>query len=255
MEKRCVELRPLLEAALDGELDAANALRIEAHLAVCGFCCKHMDSLRALQKRMEEESLFYAVSEELEVRLQKIPVQERSANTKQPSGFKFPAIRSSLAYAAICLACAFLFLAILKPTDAPDPLIQEAIDRHLSALATGRLCDELSSDRHTVKPWFAGKLDFAPPVEDFEQEGFTLVGCRLDYLAGRPVAGLVYRKRKHLLLLYEFPARAPAGKEQRGSRQGYQFRSWKKNDQERWLISDINASELDQFEAICRSRL
>ena len=108
--------------------------------------------------------------------------------------------------------------------------------------------DVASTDQHTVKPWFDGRLDFAPPVRDLAAHGFPLVGGRLDYLAGRPVAALAYRRAQHVIDLYAFDGTdLPAGLVPTGSRDGYNFIRWTQDGMTFWAVSDLNAQEMDQF--------
>jgi len=114
------------------------------------------------------------------------------------------------------------------------------------------LVDVTSSDQHTVRPWFNGKIDFAPPVADFAASGFPLVGGRVDYIGGRPVAALVYRHDRHLVNVFIWPAGgAPAG-QQEFSSQGYHLVRWNDADLEYWAVSDLNARELAVLAALLR---
>ncbi|MCS6766347.1 MAG: hypothetical protein MO847_08040 [Candidatus Protistobacter heckmanni] len=113
-----------------------------------------------------------------------------------------------------------------------------------------RLADVLSSDRHTVKPWFAGKLDYAPPVTDLAAQGFPLVGGRLDYIGGRSIAALAYTRNRHVINLYVWPQKQDDVPPGQFSRQGYQMLHWERDGMGYWAVSELNAAELKQFQEL-----
>jgi anti-sigma factor RsiW len=141
-------------------------------------------------------------------------------------------------------------------TSLNDPIAQQVVASHVRALLVDHLMDVVSSDRHTVKPWFAGKLDFAPVVVDLSAEGFPLIGGRLDYLEHRPVAAVVYQRRQHVINLFVWPSERPTDDDlQVETYHGYQVVRWNQAGATYWAISDLNASELRQFSHLVRERV
>ena len=159
--------------------------------------------------------------------------------------------RSSWAVAGIA-AAAMVALAVLRlgpvvSRPSPDNLLaQEVLASHVRSLMANHLTDVPSSDQHTVKPWFNGKLDFSPPVKDLSGDGFPLVGGRLDYLEDRPVAALVYQRRKHFINLFIRPSDSGSG-QKTVMRQGYNLFHWTQSGMTYWAVSDLNSSELQEF--------
>ncbi len=123
---------------------------------------------------------------------------------------------------------------------------------HVRSLMPGHLTDVLSSDQHTVKPWFNGKLDYSPPVTDFADRGYPLVGGRLDYVGSRTVAALVYGRRKHFINVLVWPVNAGTSAMQMETRQGYHIRHWTGGGYTYWVVSDLGLAELDEFAGMLR---
>ena len=166
-------------------------------------------------------------------------------------------MRPALAFAVaaslivVCLATGVIARVLLGPrqqtlTVAESDLAGQVLDSHIRSLMASHLADVVSTDQHTVKPWFNGKLDFSPPVIDFAAQGFPLIGGRLDYLDGRSAAALVYRRRKHIINLFVWPEQGRVGTESM-TRRGYHLIHWTKDGMTYWAVSDVSGSDLSQF--------
>jgi anti-sigma factor RsiW len=160
------------------------------------------------------------------------------------------ALRSAamLACACVALAVSFTLGRSSSQTLSGDLLAQELVGSHVRSLMANHLADVPSTDKHTVKPWFEGRLDFGPDVRDFPQEGFVLTGGRLDYVDSRNVAALVYRRGQHVINLFEWPTSSVSTEAPRLlTRRGFQLFVWQKSGLAYWAVSDLNAAELQQF--------
>jgi anti-sigma factor RsiW len=261
--KDCVEMHLLVQANVDRELPAASAAGVEAHLERCPECAALQARLISLSRRICQEVTCYTAPEPLRsavragVAVMASPAEgPETANDNHISWWRRlprprlgPATPFGAGFAlAACLALVFL---LPHTGNLPDAVVSD----HIRALQPGHLMDVVSADQHTVKPWFDGRLDFAPPVKDFKTQGFPLVGGRLDYLDDKKVAALIYQRRQHLIDLYVWPVgghldHAPT----EGSRSGYNYLHWSQDGMAFWAVSDLAPDQLAEFVALSRAR-
>ena len=255
MADECAEMRLLVQADMDGELTPAEAARVAAHLDQCGGCTELQGQLLALTQRLRREAPYYAAPDALRAAVQArlappIPVARPAWWQRRPR----LRLRSVAPFGAGFALAACLALLLVLPGGGGG-LPDSVVANHIRALQPGHLMDVASTDEHTVKPWFDGRIDFAPPVKDLKTEGFPLTGGRLDYVAGRAVAALVYQRRQHTIDLFVWPDsstsdRAPA----EGSRNGYNFQRWSRGGMAFWAVSDLSAQELAEFVRLWHQR-
>ena len=242
----CRDVQQLIHAYLDGELDLVKSLEIERHLQDCQTCLRAYDNQRALRIAMHADALYYRAPASLRKHVQSTV---RHANPVAPT----PRVRGWRWFgaAASLLVVVLITWGVTRGLSTPsadDLLAQEVIASHVRSLMPNHLADVASSDQHTVKPWFDGKLDFAPAVTDFAGQGFPLVGGRLDYLDNRPVAALIYKRQQHVINVFIWPSPgAGATSATTVTRQGYHIVHWVQSDMTYWAVSDLNDSELLDF--------
>jgi anti-sigma factor RsiW len=240
---KCSEIKRLLDAEIDGELDALKSVELERHLKTCSGCAAEKQSLRSLKAAFQQSALRYDAPASLR---KKIGQLGRAERPDAQSRFNPLLFWKTLTFAAT----AFAILAILlRPTISEiDTTVHEAVADHVRSLQAEHLTDVASSDQHTVKPWFNGKLDFAPEVRDFASQGFPLVGGRLEYLNGRAVAALVYQRNKHFINVFVWPSAAThAEKPLVEKRRGYSIIIREMNGLRYCVVSDLNEKELTDF--------
>jgi len=241
---------------LDGELDLVRTIEVEAHLKSCEFCARELENQQALREALRRSSLAYAAPASLRNRIQAsldaasapAPPTEIPVKVSAWQGFQIWRWAAAFAVLAVCSFTAWQLLPGLRDRSSNQQLAAEVFASHVRSLEANHLMDVVSTDQHTVKPWFDGKLDFAPPVEDMASEGFPLIGGRLDYLQGREVAALVYQRRKHFINLFVWPdtsgSNAPPAME---SMQGYNLMRWSRGGFHFWAASDVSAGDLEEF--------
>jgi anti-sigma factor RsiW len=232
----------------DGELDAVRSFEFEHHLETCAACQAQLKEIGSLHNQLQSNDLFEEASPRLLGRIRKqIAKETNGSRAKLPSGQRTVLI-STLAAAVAAVASFAIVFFVLQSHSHAGRVTAELIDAHVRSLQPGHLTDVLSTDQHTVKPWFDGKLDFVPPVSDFSQQGFPLVGGRLDIVDGHDVAVLVYARRKHFINFFVWPYReAEANFPESGSQQGYNWFRWRSGGMEFCLVSDTSAADLRQL--------
>jgi anti-sigma factor RsiW len=177
----------------------------------------------------------------------------RDADSSRDGQARGPWRWLAIAAALLLAVSAAWNVALFRSRSSGADLIAESVlSSHVRSLMGAHLLDVPSSDRHTVKPWFNGKLDFSPDVRNFAAQGFPLIGGRIDYVGGRPVAALVYQRRQHIINLFTWPSSAAAGGESEVTHNGYHVLHWNSAGMAWWTVSDLNAGELRQFENLYR---
>lgn len=249
----CAETQELIHGYLDSELDLVTSLDVERHLQECATCMQAYKNHRIVQTALRTSGLYAEAPPTLRDRLRALPRNEMEWESPVPAKAEPLAHRSPwqvLAVAAsLALVAVTVWVLARHTSSRPSELLaQEMISSHVRSLMAEHLTDVSSSDQHTVKPWFNGKLDFSPQVKDLASQGFPLVGGRLDYLNDRPVAALVYRHRQHIINLFVWPeAEQPGAAEKMVSRQGYHLLHWVAGGMNYSAVSDLNEAELREF--------
>lgn len=237
----CGESEVLLHALIDGELDAGHARQIEAHVAKCERCAAQLTSYRDMRQALRGANLRYAAPASLRRSIDRsFPSQALTNRRTFLKGLGVGGLASAAAAAGVAL--------ITLNQESDETLVTEAVSAHLRSLQAEHLVDVLSTDRHTVKPWFNGRLDVAPPVIDLTAQGFTLIGGRLDYINGKAVAAIVYRRRVHIINLFVAQSMGSALQTPRlETVQGFNVRRWTSQGLNLLAVSDINSDELEEF--------
>jgi len=240
----CAEARALIDPYVDGELALESALELERHLDGCADCAALLASRRALSAALRGKLPYHAAPLSLERRVR--GAVAAAAPGRRRRALEAPWLRMAASFLLVAGLSAALTYALL-PREAglvPD----EVFASHVRGMLSGHEgIDVVSSDEHTVKPWFAGKLDFSPPVVDLAADGFALAGGRVDFVAGRTVAALVYRHKKHVITLFIWPEPGAARAIEASVRRGDNLAHWSDGRMTYWAVSDLNADELEDF--------
>jgi anti-sigma factor RsiW len=245
----CQEAQTLLHAYVDGELEMTGTLEIEQHLQTCPACASAHARLVDLRTALQTQLPYHTPRRQLRLNVQ--AALRRAGRRDSARRLATPRWLALAACVAVVLFGGWTLATVLAPTPRPDGdiVVREVVAAHIRSLMVDKhQLDVESSDRHTVKPWFKGKVDFAPTVQDFSQQGFPLVGGRLDYLDNRPVAALVYKRREHPINLFMWPVGASADAVPSTiERQGYHLVHWTQAGMNCWAVSDLDVRELQDF--------
>ncbi len=242
----CDETQDLLHGYLDDELDVVSSRALTQHLQSCPVCTRMYEAQHALRTALRTSALSFTPPPALSKQV-RAAVRRASRADARPMGWAWGGLSVAVAMALVVLVVWSSGLVHMRaPVD--EYVLQDVIAGHVRSLMVNHLTDVLSADQHTVKPWFEGHVDFAPPVPDLTAQGFPLVGGRLDYLDSRPVAALVYKRQQHVINLFVWPA--PSDAPQPASmvtRQGYNLVQWSTAGMTYWAISTLNAREMEAF--------
>jgi anti-sigma factor RsiW len=239
MSAACPDQELLLNAYIDDELDAANTARLDAHLAGCNSCRDELERLRAAHHLVSLEGVRHRMPDALHSRIMEALASERKAIPPRRSRASWwaPAFGGAIA--------ASVAMAVILPLQQQARLDDELIAGHVRSLQVQHLVDVQTSNEHVVKPWFNGKIDFSPPVPELAAQGFPLAGGRLDYLNGRTVPAIVYKRRLHSINLFVWPS--SDGRDRSVQKDGFSIDEWSERGLRYAAVSDISPGDLDQF--------
>jgi anti-sigma factor RsiW len=227
----CAETKHLLNAYADGELDSMGSLAVEQHVRGCASCRAELENLHALSAVVSSGGLRFSAPPRLKANVQRAI---RSANPEARHSFVDWRWVAALASAVFVLAAAWVVTTQRSAASEQTLLVKDIVASHVRSMMANHITDVASSDSHTVKPWFGGKLDYSPPTKDLTEQGFRLIGGRLDYVGGRPVAALVYQRSQHFINLFVWPAN------------GTDLIHWTRSGMTYWLVSELNTTELSE---------
>ena len=253
---RCADCSESLNQYIDGEMIADEAVAVRDHLATCADCAREHAALAATSHRLKEALVRHSAPDVLKARIRSAlgqadaftpPVSETKPARRWPTlgfaaaGLVIAAFSSALTFAAV-------------RAGAPAQMVRDdLLESHIRSLMPGHLTDVVSTNQHNVKPWFNGRVDLSPPVPSLDSLGFPLVGGRLDYVGGRPVAVAVYSRRQHIINVYSWPSRTGPAASTGSAAHGYNLVEWRRDGVDLWAVSDLNRPELEQFVAAFNS--
>jgi anti-sigma factor RsiW len=242
----CETTLRLLDAYVDAELDAADATALGAHLGGCAACREQLLAIRALKAAVKSNAPYHRAPASLRAAV----AAQAGRREPQRTGrrFAWPGWLTQAVAAGVVAVLASVITLRLAVPSAYELATADVLSSHARSLMARQIVDVVSSDQHTVKPWFNGRLDFTPPVKDTATEGFPLVGGRIDYVRERPVAGLVYKRRQHYIDVFVWPNEPRSAHALRETaRRGFTVLSWSDPDFTFFAVSDLDPIELREF--------
>lgn len=243
----CANVGECIGSYLDNELELARSVEIEKHLCNCADCRRACEQASAMRSALRQHAAYFAAPDQLRSDIRST-LRSRAKPAARASRLPWLNFGAAL---AIAFVVTWGLASYWPAQNSAERLPQEIVAGHVRSLQADHLADVASSDRHTVKPWFSGKLDFSPTVQDLAAKGFPLLGGRLDYIESRPVAALVYRHRQHVINLFMWPAETDENAPPKAlSRQGYQLVNWTASGMVYCAVSDIRSAELKEFARI-----
>lgn len=254
----CAQVHELLDAYIDRELDVASALEFERHLVECDACRAIHRQYQDLHASVKAQFPYFEAPPELEskIRARLRPAGEpgRLRGYQRPWRLQLRNWTIAAAAAVLLVLLGTFLVQTLRRTSASEMVADEVVSAHIRSLMGNHVFDVPSSDQHTVKPWFNGRLDYAPTVKDLSSAGFPLAGGRLDYLDNRPVAALIYKRRQHTINLFVWPSSDSDSGPRSIAIRGYNIVHWTQSHMTYWAVSDLNAAELKDFVRIFSQR-
>ncbi len=241
----CGEIQSILDGYFDGELELTKSIEVGEHLKSCGDCSVIFNNYKILHNAFRDKSFYYNAPTKLKNKI--IPALKKKTSKSIYGINQVFNWRNASFALTILLIISVILILTQKNISSTENLTYQVLNSHLRSLASNNLTDVLSSDKHTVKPWFNGKINFSPPVNDLSSKGFPLIGGRIDYLNNKPAAVLVYHYNKHIINLYISLNEKNNSNEEISSHSGYNIIHWVRGGMDYWAISDVNIEELKIF--------
>ncbi|HSE23806.1 MAG TPA: zf-HC2 domain-containing protein [Pyrinomonadaceae bacterium] len=245
----CYTAQELIHGYLDCELDVRETAEIERHIHECKACDSTYQKQLILRSALRDTTLYFKAPEDLKRRIHtSLQIEAKAETAHRPFRWSWALMAASLAVLLLATTL-WKFAPAFRASSNDELVAHEVVADHIRSLQmTSHLIDVLSTNEHTVKPWFNGKIDFSPPVRDFAEHDFQLYGGRVGYLNNRTVATLVYQRRSHFINLYIWPVESSNNvKESSMQLQGYNLIQWTSSGMMYWAVSDLNSVELQEF--------